>query len=68
MLVVGVVWRSSSGELASSSLLECPVFAPPIALTASSLRLRLDVVSSWLGGVGWALPPLCCIGFSPVFY
>jgi hypothetical protein len=39
MLVVGVVWRGSSGGLVSSSLSERPVFAPPIALTASSLRL-----------------------------
>jgi hypothetical protein len=58
MLVVGVVWRSSSGGLASSSLLERPVFAPPIALTASSLRLWLKVGLSWLGGVVWALPLL----------
>jgi hypothetical protein len=39
MLVVGVVWRSSSGGLTSSSSLECPMFAPPIAYMASSLRL-----------------------------
>jgi hypothetical protein len=39
MLVVGVMWRSSSGGLASSSSLERPVFAPPIALTTSSLCL-----------------------------
>jgi hypothetical protein len=39
MLVVGVVWRNSSGGLASSSSLERPMFAPPIAITASSLRL-----------------------------
>jgi hypothetical protein len=39
MLVVGVVWRGSSRRLASSSLLEHPVFAPPIAHTASSLRI-----------------------------
>jgi hypothetical protein len=39
LLVVGVVWRSSSGGLTSSSLLERPVFAPPIAYMASSLRL-----------------------------
>jgi hypothetical protein len=37
MLVAGVVWRTRG--LASSSLLELPVFAPPTALTASSLRL-----------------------------
>jgi hypothetical protein len=61
MLVVGVVWRGSSGGLSSSSLerpLERPVFAPPIALTAFSLRLWLEVVPSWLGGVVWALPLL----------
>jgi hypothetical protein len=39
MLVVGVVWRSSSEELTSLSLLERPVLAPPIALMAYSLRL-----------------------------
>jgi hypothetical protein len=39
MLVVGVVWRGSSGELTSLSLLERPVLAPPIALTMYSLRL-----------------------------
>jgi hypothetical protein len=39
MLVVGVVWRSSYGGLTSSSLLECPVFASPIAYMASSLQL-----------------------------
>jgi hypothetical protein len=39
MLVVGVVWRNSSRGLASSSSLELPVFASPIALMASSLRL-----------------------------
>jgi hypothetical protein len=39
MLVVGVAWRSSSRELTSSSSLEHPVFAPPIALTVFSLRL-----------------------------
>jgi hypothetical protein len=38
MLVVGVVWRSSSGGLTSSSLLERPMFAPPIVLMASTLR------------------------------
>jgi hypothetical protein len=37
MVVVGVLWRRSSRGLASSPLLERPVFAPPIALTASSL-------------------------------
>jgi hypothetical protein len=37
MLVVGIVWRGSFGGLTSSSLLERPVFAPPIALTSSSL-------------------------------
>jgi hypothetical protein len=58
MLVVGVVWRGSSSRLASSFLLERPVSAPPIAHTASSLRLWLEVASSWLGGVGWALPVL----------
>jgi hypothetical protein len=36
MLVISVVWHSSSGGLTSSSL-ECPVFAPLIALTASTL-------------------------------
>jgi hypothetical protein len=40
MLVVGAMWRSSSGGLTSSSLLERPVFAPPIGLTSSSLWLR----------------------------
>jgi hypothetical protein len=39
MLVIGVMWRNSFGGLASSSSLEHPVFAPPIALTTSSLRL-----------------------------
>jgi hypothetical protein len=39
MLVVGVVWRSSSEELTSLSLLERPVLAPPIVLMAYSLRL-----------------------------
>jgi hypothetical protein len=57
MLVVSVVWRGSSGGL-SSSLLECPMFSPPIALTVFSLQLWLEVVPSWLGGVVWALPML----------
>jgi hypothetical protein len=57
MLVVGVVWRGSSGGLSSSSL-ERPVFAPPIALMAFSLRLWLKVIQSWLGVVVWALPLL----------
>jgi hypothetical protein len=49
----------------ASSLLERPVFAPPIALMAFSL---------WLGWMLWAWPSLCscelypgCISFSPVF-
>jgi hypothetical protein len=58
MLVVGVVWRSSSRGLTSSSSLERPVFAPPIALTASSLRL-------WFGG-RLVLVEWCCVGFAPV--
>jgi hypothetical protein len=49
MLVVGVVWRSSFGGLASSYLLERSVFTSPIACTASSLRLWWEVISSWLG-------------------
>jgi hypothetical protein len=40
VVIVGVVWRNSPGRLTSSSSLECPVFAPPIALTASSLQLE----------------------------
>jgi hypothetical protein len=58
------VWRSSSGGLSSSSL-ERPVFAPPIALTAFSLRLGRRS-----SGLGWVLLCglcSCCSGFSPVF-
>jgi hypothetical protein len=39
MLIVGVVRRNSSRVLNSSSLLECTVFAPFMALRASSLQL-----------------------------
>jgi hypothetical protein len=39
VVIVGVVWRSSPGGL-TSFLLERPVFAPLIALTASSLQLE----------------------------
>jgi hypothetical protein len=66
MLVVGIVWCNSFRGLASSSLLERLVFAPPIAYMASSLRLWLEVVSSSRVVLG-ALCPYY-IGFSPVFY
>jgi hypothetical protein len=36
MLIIGVLWRRG---VTSSSSLECPVFAPPIAPTECSLRL-----------------------------
>jgi hypothetical protein len=39
MMIIGVVWQSFSGGLASSSSFECPVFAHPIAFTVSSLQL-----------------------------
>jgi hypothetical protein len=57
MLVVGVMWRNTSGGLTSLSSLERPVFAPLIAFTASSFRLgrRLSHLS-WV--VVWALPLL----------
>jgi hypothetical protein len=54
-------WSPAScgaGGLASSSSLERPVFAPPIALTTSSLWLWLEVTLSMLGRVRWALPLL----------
>jgi hypothetical protein len=56
MLVVGVMWRNSSGGLTSSSLLECPMFAPPIALTAYS--------SAALVGGRLVLVVWCCVGVS----
>jgi hypothetical protein len=64
ILIAGVVWRSSSGELASSSLVERPLFASPVALTSSS-PASVGGRLSWLGVVAWAFP--YCIGFSPDF-
>jgi hypothetical protein len=58
MLVFGVVWRSSSRGLTSSSSLEHPVFAPPIAVMASSLWF-------WFGG-RLVLVEWCCVGFVPI--
>jgi hypothetical protein len=60
VLVIGVMWCISSRGLASSSLLERPMFAPPIAYMASSLRLWLEGGLVWSSGVGvgWALPLL----------
>jgi hypothetical protein len=49
--------RQCGAGLASSSLLERPVFAPPIAFTMSSLRL---------GGGCLVLIGSCCVGFAPV--
>jgi hypothetical protein len=72
--VMSIMWHNSSGGLTSSSLLDHPVFAPPIAITASS--------SLALGGGHLVLVGLCCVvfvglccvglcpsctGFSPVF-
>jgi hypothetical protein len=64
VLIVGVVWRSSPGGLSCSSL-ERPVFAPPIALTASSLWLGW--MSSHLGWVAFGLGCGCVhVGFALV--
>jgi hypothetical protein len=65
--VVLGVWSSAScgtGGLTSSSL-ERSVFAPPIALMASSLRLWMEV--DHLGRVVFGLGPGCVrVGFAPV--
>jgi hypothetical protein len=64
VLIVGVVRRSSPGGLTSSSL-ERPVFAPPIALTASSIWLGW--MSSRLGWMVFGLGRGCVrVGFALV--
>jgi hypothetical protein len=65
VLFVDVVWRGSPKGLTSS--LECPVFAPSIALTTSSLWLWLWVRSSRLGRVVFRLGLGCVrVGFALV--
>jgi hypothetical protein len=63
MLVIIVVWRSFSRGLASSSSLECPVFAPPIVLMASSPGFGR--MSSRLGWVGFA-PVISVLARCPI--